>query len=186
MSTAAFNDYYKMNHKSRGQVVIINNYEFENPKYKSLIEQKKNVSKYKETFKILGFKENEIKVFENQSALQMKNTMNGYAKKDFTHCDCFIGVFLSYGYLSFYKPFVMGTDQGILYEQLVDVFKQTTSLSNKPKIFYMDIFKKESAIKGFLSNPLSILTSFFGPKLSNSKIESEERQPILTYAASTK
>ena len=70
---AAYNGYYKMDHECRGYVVIINNYNFYNSnKYKSL---NNNVNIYIETFKIIGFKEHEIIVYENQTANDMKKIM---------------------------------------------------------------------------------------------------------------
>ena len=135
-----FNDYYKMDHKSRGYAVIINNYEFDNVNYVSLKGHKFDVEKYKETFQILGFKKDEIKEYENLKAKEMIELMKEYASKDYTDCDCFISVFLSHGYLLQNKQYIMGTDQGAMFhEHLTDVFKETESLFKKPKIFWMDV-----------------------------------------------
>jgi hypothetical protein len=137
---SSFNEFYKMNHKNRGYAVIINNYnKFENSKLIALNGQTIDVKNYIETFKIIGFKDEEIKVYENQTAFQMKETMKKYASKDYTSCDCFIGVFLSHGYLLSNKQYIMGTDQGAMFEEhLTDVFRETESLYEKPKIFFID------------------------------------------------
>jgi len=66
--------------------------------------------------------------------------MKEYASKDYTDCDCFIGVFLSHGYLHFNKQYIMGKDQGAMFhEHLTDVFKENESLFEKPKIFWIDV-----------------------------------------------
>ncbi len=80
---ASLNDYYKMDHKGRGYAVIINNYKFDNPDYFTLVGQKNDAKTYEETFRILGFKENEIKRFENQTAYEMKEIMKKYSNEDY-------------------------------------------------------------------------------------------------------
>ncbi len=133
-------EYYKMNHKSRGFAVIINNFEFQNTEYKPLHGHKKDVENYEKTFKLIGFKKDEIKIYVNQTAYEIKQIMNEFAHKDYTECDCFIGVFLSHGYLLNNTQFIMGIDQGVMFhEHLTDVFRQTESLNEKPKIFFMDV-----------------------------------------------
>jgi len=145
------NDYYKMDHKSRGYAVIINNYkfkkresteEFQLKEHKPLEAQKYDVEIYIETFKMIGFEENQIKVCENLAADKMKEIMKDYATiKDYTDCDCFIAVFLSHGYLSpTNKQFIVAADsEGVeFHENLTDIFRGTKSLFDKPKIFFVD------------------------------------------------
>jgi len=168
---AAFDDYYKMDHLNRGHVVIINNYKFDNPKYKSLKEYKNDVEKYKETFKIIGFKEDEIKVFENLTADGMKKKMEEYANKNYNDCDCFVGVFLSHGYKFGNKINIMGTDQEVLFnEELTDAFKGTKTLNEKPKIFFVDIFetigKKKRALDIFGNLVLPVTLLLVSPFIS--------------------
>jgi hypothetical protein len=145
---ASLNDYYKMDHKGRGYAVIINNYKFDNPDYFTLVGQKNDAKTYEETFRILGFKENEIKRFENQTAYEMKEIMKKYSNEDYIDYDCFICVFLSHGYLSFNKEYIMGTDEGVKFEDLIYYFKKSKSLFEKPKIFFMDV------CRGNLNEPM--------------------------------
>lgn len=145
---ASFNDYYKMDHKRRGYAVIINNYKFFNPDYITLKGQENDAKTYEETFEILGFKKNEIEIFENKTAYEMKQIMKKYSNEDYTDCDCFICVFLSHGYLRFNKEYIMGTDEGVKFEDLIYYFKKSTSLFEKPKIFFMDV------CRGNLNEPM--------------------------------
>jgi hypothetical protein len=134
-----YESHYKMDHKSRGYLVIINNYKFENPIYKPLEGHKTDSEKYKKTFEILGFTKDKIKVFENQKAREIKEIMEKYANKDYTDCDCFVAVFLSHGDLVCNRQRIMGVDQGVFFEDLIDVFKKTRTLFEKPKLFFMDV-----------------------------------------------
>ena len=136
----SFNNFYKMNHKNRGYAVIINNINFQNPKYIALNGHIRDVKNYKETFKLIGFKDDEIKIYEDQTAYEMKEIMKEFASRDYTDCDCFIGVFLSHGYLLNNKQYIMGIDQGAMFnEHLTDIFRETKSLNEKPKIFFVDV-----------------------------------------------
>ena len=56
-----------MNHSRRGSAIIIDNYEFEDPNYTELNGHTRDVENYKETFSNLGFKQNEIELFENKT-----------------------------------------------------------------------------------------------------------------------
>ncbi len=65
--------------------------------------------------------------------------MEKYANKDYTDCDCFVAVFLSHGDLVCNRQRMMGVDQGVFFEDLIDVFKKTRTLFEKPKLFFMDV-----------------------------------------------
>ena len=122
--------YYKMDHPSRGFAVIINNYEFENSSYEYLVGHTIDEQNYERTFLNLGFEKNEIKFHVNQTKEQMINLMKEYAEKDFTYCDCFIGVFLSHGFLENNKQYIKSKDgtNGASSEDLTDPFKNNKSV----------------------------------------------------------
>ncbi len=117
------------------------NYEFEVPTYKKLEGHQYDVTKYTRTFLNLGFKENEIKLYENQTKEEMINLIKEYAGKDFTNCDCFIAVFLSHGFLVNNKQHIKCKEStnGVSFEELTDPFKYNKSLFEKPKIFFFDL-----------------------------------------------
>jgi len=140
MATSSEN-YYKMDHTSRGFAVIIDNYEFEIPSYKKLEGHIHDVRNYKTTFLNLGFEENEIKLHVNQTKEEMIKLMEEYARKDFTNCDCFIAVFLSHGFLVNNKQYIKSSEStnGASFEELTDPFKFNESLFEKPKIFFFDL-----------------------------------------------
>ena len=140
MATSSEN-YYKMDHTSRGFAVIIDNYEFEIPRYETLEGHIHDVTNYKRTFLNLGFKENEIIIHENQTKEKMINLMKEYARKDFTNRDCFIAVFLSHGFLVNNKQYIKSREStnGASFEELTDPFKCNESLFEKPKIFFFDL-----------------------------------------------
>ena len=137
MATAnsVYNDRYKMDHKNRGFAVIIDNWEFESPEYKPLYGHDVDVRNYIKTLKNLGFKESEIIHKENQTKKQMLEIMSEYANKNYNECDCFVGVFLSHGCRINEKQHIMGTDENTSLEDLIEMFKYTDSLRDKPKIF---------------------------------------------------
>lgn len=165
-------DFYKMDHKNRGYVVIISNFEFTT---ESIVNddmfkegQKKDVENYKELFKALSFKEAEITVYENKTAEEMQNIMKEYANdKDYTDCDCFIAVFLSHGKLLNNEQYIYGTDKSMKFHQnCTDVFKKTETLIKKPKLFFIDICRGKEDEPTCSKSPEHLL--------ANSKIETEK------------
>jgi len=133
--------YYKMDHTCRGIAVIIDNYEFDVSEYEKLEGHILDVMNYKTAFMNLGFKENEIKLHENQTKEQMIKLMNDYALEIYTNSDCFIGVFLSHGVVVNNKQYIKSIDgsEGPTISELTDVFKYNESLYEKPKIFFFDV-----------------------------------------------
>ncbi len=158
-------EFYKMDHKNRGYAVIINNFRFTI----SLEEgQKQDVINYKKLFKVLGFKEHEIKVYENKTIEEMQKIMKKYANEiDYTDCDCFIAVFLSHGKLHHNQQYIYGIDQSMkFHEHCTDVFKKTKTLIHKPKIFFIDLCRGKQEEPSYSKSLDNILT--------NNKIETTE------------
>ena len=144
------NKFYKMDHKHRGYLVIVDNYEFDNPgKLRSLDGHEHDVKNYKETFgEKLGF---EIKLYENQTKSEMIALMNKYAKLDYTDHDCFMVVFLSHGGINDKNEQIVYSRDGkkvLLKKELADLLIATESLNGKLKIIDADVCrgrKKEPA-----------------------------------------
>lgn len=141
---------YKMDHKNRGHLVIINNYQFTSKNLKPLYGQKVDVENYRQTFVNLGFDQDYIRVCENLTAVRMLMTINSYAgididtaidkPIDYTDHDCFMAVFLSHGTSENNKQYIFGSDGNVVdLQNLIDPFIETKTLYGKPKIFFIDI-----------------------------------------------
>lgn len=170
---------YKMEHENRGFAVIIDNLNFD---FK-LNESEKYVENYKSTFRNIGFKENEIEVCENLTSQGIKEKIDIYAQKDYTKCDCFIAVFL----LSILtSKFTNGDQKPMLHKYLEDKFKNCETLKNKPKIFFLDVYKKDETssydYESTLFSPDEVYLSdvFFGWTSIKFKSKTSKNEPIFS------
>ena len=171
-SESSDSEHYKMDHSNRGHVAIIDNYKFDNKKYPTLKGHQKDVENFKTTFEALGFRNDQIRVYENQTRKEMIKIMNIYAKEvDFSDCDCFVAVFLSHGFLANNEQYIKSKDgsygtewpsekDGASLDELTANFKACESLHEKPKIFLFNVCrgdKEEPSYSKSIENNKGIL-----------------------------
>ncbi|XP_060683539.1 caspase-8-like [Hemiscyllium ocellatum] len=186
---------YKMESKPRGYCVIINNSIFETmPQRKGTEVDAKRLDGI---FKWLGF---EVVLFRNQSAVQMRETMDRYREMDHSQRDCFVCCILTHG-----KQGVMcGTDgQMVAIREITSLFSgsQCPTLLEKPKLFFIQACqgtKKQDSVGIEVSpvgaepslmwsevSPVGAESSLMGsrPRSSGSEVISVETDPMLEQDA---
>jgi len=121
---------YDMNHRQRGNFIIVNNKTFnQNTGMGARTGTDVDAGNLKKMFTDLGFK---VDLKHNQTVNQMHGLMIAEGKRDHKDEDCVGVAILSHG------------DQGILYgidgtieiDKLVEPFKMCPSLAGKPKLFF--------------------------------------------------
>ena len=128
---------YKMDHKHRGYLVIIDNFKFEDPKIEVLEGHEHDVQNYIDTFKKLNFK---ISLALNQTKSEMIALMEDYASRDYTDHDCIMIVFLSHGeIISKNEQYILGWDKEVNQKDLINQFFKNKTLFGKPKIIIFDL-----------------------------------------------
>ncbi|XP_067671251.1 caspase-7-like [Haliotis asinina] len=125
---------YRMNSENRGLAIIFNNKTFDEKTTRTGTDN--DAAKMHQRFFELGFR---VKMHTNKKASQMKSIIQQEAAADFTSCDCFACVILSYGE----EGLVYGTDKPVQIENFVDPFKRNKSLAGKPKLFFIQACNKE-------------------------------------------
>lgn len=136
------NDRYRMNHRTRGQMIIINNKEFDDLEDREgTDEDGKNL---KAAFEKLGFT---VKEFMDRTADEMLQLMDDAARENHTDRDCFAVAVLSHGNDGILK----GTDsKSIVIEDFIEPIKSCRTLVGKPKIFIFQACrgsKRDSGMK---------------------------------------
>lgn len=122
-------DPYDMNHKRRGQFLIINNKTFDPKTYMNERNGTDVDAKYlSEDFEKLGFK---VAVHNNKTAAEMLQLMITASSEDHSDCDCFGVAVLTHGE----KDVIYGVDNVISIDDFVNPMKNCKSLAGKPKIF---------------------------------------------------
>ncbi|XP_041120699.1 caspase-8-like [Polyodon spathula] len=131
---------YKMTSKPRGYCVIINNKDFERARLKfpsRLLKDRKGTdidAEYlSKVFKWLHF---EVVQYNDQTAEEIRSTMESYRKRDHSSMDCFVCCILSHGL----KGAIEGTDGGsVSIRDITSYFtgKRCPSLTKKPKVFFI-------------------------------------------------
>lgn len=123
---------YKMNYKSRGMALIINNLHFDpNTGMSDRVGTDQDASALCHTFKALEF---EVKLFKDLSKRNMMKLMLEASQVNHGDNDCFACVILSHGE----EGEIYGRDGKISIDDLVAPFKgdQCKSLAGKPKLFF--------------------------------------------------
>ena len=153
-------DVYNVNYSKPGIVVIINNITLKNDAFYQKESSEKDVNRLFEVFSDLNF---EVESHYDLDAIQLKNCIRKYSKRDYSVDDCFICFIMSHG-----DQIISSDYKDIYLDTLVDPFKYNPSLKSKPKLFFIQTFdtkplafnaalEEESSRRGF----------------SNTKIESD-------------
>ena len=130
---------YKLNYTRPGTAIILNNQHFQCP-----LKQRKgshvDVSRLLDTFESLRFN---VFTFIDLTAQEMKDTMLDYARRDYSDIDCFICFIMSHGCDN---GAIFGSDNEKIYlkQDLTRPFKMNKSLSNKPKLFFIQACRGEN------------------------------------------
>lgn len=137
---------YKMDHPNRGLAVIFN-HEFFDPivRMNRRVGTEKDVINLRNYLGRLGFR---VRVFQDLTVMEIKQTLCKVSQDDHTNSDCFLCTFLSHG------------DDGVIYgrdgttdiQELFDFFRgeYCPSLVGKPKIFLVQACRGEQHEIGVL------------------------------------
>lgn len=138
---------YRMNNQKRGVALVINNKRFESRLDMPIREgTDKDAASLEFSLSKLGF---DVKIAHNCSVAFMRDLLFRWARADHSAYDCFVCVILSHGD----EGVVYGTDRPIELDQLMQPFKQNSSLAGKPKIFIVQACRGSSFMEGTDTNP---------------------------------
>ncbi|XP_076459066.1 caspase-3-like [Babylonia areolata] len=124
---------YNMNHKRRGDALIINNREFS--KSTGMGERTGTDTDRDNMYMVLSEMGFSVNMVENCTAAEMESALMKASKADHSDADCFACVILSHGE----EGYVYGTDRPVEIDRLVAPFKghRCKTLAGKPKLFFI-------------------------------------------------
>lgn len=147
MSVGRDADFYKIDHKKRGQALI-----FVNDQFSSLhLEPRKcaahDTAITKRAFAYLGF---EVKEHWNLRTRDLLKTLQEVSSEDHSDSDCLAVVFMSHGNVDHNKEFLCTRDSKIDTEELWKNFTadKCPSLAGKPKFFFIQACRGDNIDKG--------------------------------------
>ncbi|XP_030644205.1 caspase-3 [Chanos chanos] len=124
---------YSLRYPSMGHCIVINNKNFD-PKTGLNVRNgtEADADRVKSVFEQLGY---EVKVFNDQTAAQIKHVLGSAAKENHSQCASFVCVLLSHGD----EGIFFGTDGPVKLQTLTSMFRgdRCTSLAGKPKLFFI-------------------------------------------------
>ncbi|XP_058811447.1 caspase-7-like isoform X2 [Topomyia yanbarensis] len=127
--------YYSMNGANRGRVMIYNQVLFDNEDYPERVGSDKDVERLFNTLQRLGFRKNDIHIYEDQSFTEIqRDAILLAADQDLEQADCLIVVILTHGEDG---DFVMARDNKYHLYEFIENFTPTAlkSMAGKPKLF---------------------------------------------------
>lgn len=141
---------YRMNHLRRGYAIIINNKRFDS-KLDMPVRDGTDLDAacLESTFKKLGF---DTKIFNNCTALLIRDLMYRYSREDYSDTDCFVCVLMSHGE----NGIIYGVDKEIEIDQIIQPFKLNRTLAGKPKLFFIQACRGSKFMEGIDSNPYDV------------------------------
>lgn len=123
--------YYKLRQKQRGRCIIFNVQKFSPSEH--LTERsgaEVDAFRITNTFRKLGFK---CHLVPNPTTRKVRETLREVSNETKDDSDCFVCFFLSHGKLGR----IFTSDDELTFRQLIDPVTRSTSLKNKPKLFFI-------------------------------------------------
>ncbi|XP_045102695.1 caspase-1-like isoform X2 [Portunus trituberculatus] len=146
MSVGRDADFYKMDHKKRGQAIIFVYNQFDmDLQPRACAEHDAHITK--STFAHLGF---EVKEHWNLTKRDFLKTLERVSSEDHHNSDCLVVVFMSHGNVDNNKEFLCTRDAKVDTEELWKTFTadKCPSLAGKPKLFFIQACRGDNIDKG--------------------------------------
>ena len=132
---------YDMGHKRRGKCVVVNIRKYENDTENERTWSVKDVENVTKTFENFGF---EVDVYMDLKAKYIVNLMALMSVLDHTDADCFVCVVMAHGT----EDCIIASDNmGVPIDYIMDPIKHCKSLYGKPKLFFIQACRGDSAMK---------------------------------------
>lgn len=139
--------FYRMDHERRGSAIIINNKRFDARLDMPIREgTDKDAASLELALRRLEF---DVRVLHNCTAREMRDILFQSARADHTNADCFLCVVMSHGD----EGLVYAVDRPLELDQLIQPYKQNSTLAGKPKLFFIQACRGTSFMEGTDSNP---------------------------------
>ncbi|KAK8389610.1 hypothetical protein O3P69_008953 [Scylla paramamosain] len=147
MSVGRDADFYKMDHKKRGQAIIFVHDQFDDINLQPRTCAKHDTAITRHAFEHLSF---EVKEHWNLKKRDFLATLHQVSSENHHNSDCLVVVFMSHGNVNNNKEFLCTQDFKVDTEELWKNFTadKCPSLAGKPKLFFIQACRGDNIDKG--------------------------------------
>uniref|UniRef100_A0A0P4W7R0 Caspase family p20 domain-containing protein n=1 Tax=Scylla olivacea TaxID=85551 RepID=A0A0P4W7R0_SCYOL len=156
MSVGRDADFYKMDHKKRGQAIIFVHDQFDDINLQPRTCAKHDTAITRHAFEHLSF---EVKEHWNLKKRDFLATLQEVSSENHHNSDCLVVVFMSHGNVNNNKEFLCTRDFKVDTEELWKNFTadKCPSLAGKPKLFFIQACRGDNIDKGVkMKNPKAL------------------------------